>query len=60
MITENEPLMNKYISIPKDLTGLNCGSFLGGIVEGILDAAEFVSFNFSVSITIALNNVASI
>jgi hypothetical protein len=41
MITENEPLMNKYISIPKDLTGLNCGSFLGGIVEGILDAAEF-------------------
>jgi hypothetical protein len=42
MITENEPLINKYISIPKDLSGLNCGAFLGGLVEGILDAAEFV------------------
>lgn len=57
MITENEPLMNKYISIPKDLTGLNCGSFLGGIVEGILDAAEFVSFTFSINLTIALNKL---
>ena len=46
MITENELLMNKYISIPKDLTGLNCSAFLGGLVEGILDAAEFVSCTF--------------
>jgi len=42
MISENQPLsVTKFISIPKDYGGLNCASFVAGIVEGILDATEF-------------------
>eukprot|EP01120_Amphizonella_sp_Union-15-10_P004340 TRINITY_DN14970_c0_g1_i1.p1 TRINITY_DN14970_c0_g1~~TRINITY_DN14970_c0_g1_i1.p1 ORF type:complete len:198 (-),score=30.85 TRINITY_DN14970_c0_g1_i1:68-661(-) len=43
MITEDETLVNKFISVPKDLAGLSCGSFVGGIVEGILYASEFLA-----------------
>jgi len=42
MINENQPLsVTKFISTPKDYSGLNCSYFVAGIVEGILDAAEF-------------------
>jgi hypothetical protein len=44
MISENAPMIvTKYISTPKDYAGLNCASLVAGIVEGILDAAEFVT-----------------
>jgi len=42
MISENEPLVSKFISTPREMTQLNCAAFVAGIVEGILDAAEFV------------------
>jgi hypothetical protein len=42
MISDNEPIISKFISTPKDMTQLNCASFLSGLVEGMLDAAEFV------------------
>jgi hypothetical protein len=42
MISDNEPIVSKFISTPKDMTQLNCASFLSGLVEGMLDAAEFV------------------
>lgn len=42
MISDNAILVNKFISTPKDLGGLNCAAFVAGIVEGILDGAEFV------------------
>lgn len=35
-------LVNKFISVPRELRGLNCAAFVAGIVAGILDAAEFV------------------
>jgi len=41
MITEDSTLIDKFISVPKDMHGLNCASLVGGIVEGMLDAAEF-------------------
>eukprot|EP01125_Pyxidicula_operculata_P015543 TRINITY_DN5281_c0_g1_i1.p1 TRINITY_DN5281_c0_g1~~TRINITY_DN5281_c0_g1_i1.p1 ORF type:complete len:199 (-),score=30.03 TRINITY_DN5281_c0_g1_i1:114-710(-) len=41
MITEDTTLINKFISVPKDMQGLNCASLVGGIVEGMLDGAEF-------------------
>jgi hypothetical protein len=37
-------LVNKFISVPRELRGLNCAAFVAGIVAGILDAAEFVRF----------------
>lgn len=45
MINENQPLsITKFVSLPKDYAGLNCAAIVAGIVEGILDSAEFVCF----------------
>ncbi|CAG8529639.1 8846_t:CDS:2 [Paraglomus brasilianum] len=41
MISDNEPIISKFISVPKDLASLNCGAFLAGIVEAILDGSQF-------------------
>lgn len=41
MITDNLPLMSKFISIPKDYGNLNCSAFTAGIIEGALDSAFF-------------------
>jgi len=35
MITDNEPLVNQYISVPKEMSQLNCAAFVAGIVEGV-------------------------
>mmetsp|Transcript_13821 Transcript_13821/g.20842 ORF Transcript_13821/g.20842 Transcript_13821/m.20842 type:complete len:181 (+) Transcript_13821:42-584(+) len=40
MIIENETLVNKYISVPKNLSNLNCAAFAAGIVHGILDSSN--------------------
>jgi trafficking protein particle complex subunit 5 len=39
MIIDNEPLVNSYISIPKEMSQLNCAAFVAGIIEGMCDAA---------------------
>lgn len=39
-IVENTPLTNKYIFLQKNNT-VNCASFFGGIIEGILNSADF-------------------
>lgn len=44
MITDHEPIVNKFISVPKDFSQLNCAAFLAGIVEAILDGSQFVGF----------------
>lgn len=41
MISEKELLVNKYISVPRDMGAFNCGSFVAGIVKGVLDSAGF-------------------
>lgn len=40
-IEEAAPLVNKYISVPKDYGDLNCAAFCAGIINGVLDAAGF-------------------
>lgn len=42
-IYDSAALTNKYLSIPKDLGGLNCASFIGGIINGLLDSADFTA-----------------
>jgi hypothetical protein len=42
-LIEKEPLVNKFISVPKDKSSLNCASFTAGIVEAVLCGAGFVS-----------------
>lgn len=43
MISDNEPVLTKYISVPRELSQLNCNAFIAGVVEAILDSAQFVS-----------------
>ncbi len=44
MIIENTPITNKFISVPNDRSHLNCAAFVAGVVKGVLDATDFVSF----------------
>ncbi|OAY66037.1 Trafficking protein particle complex subunit 5 [Ananas comosus] len=41
MISEKELLVNRFISVPKDMGAFNCGAFVAGIVRGVLDSAGF-------------------
>uniref|UniRef100_A0A0G4I7P8 Trafficking protein particle complex subunit n=1 Tax=Chromera velia CCMP2878 TaxID=1169474 RepID=A0A0G4I7P8_9ALVE len=41
MINDKNLVLNKYISVPKDMGQVNCGAYAAGIVEGILHSAEF-------------------
>ncbi|KAE8300677.1 Trafficking protein particle complex subunit 5 [Larimichthys crocea] len=40
-IIEKEPLVNTYISVPKENSTLNCAAFTGGVVEAILTHSGF-------------------
>eukprot|EP01100_Stratorugosa_tubuloviscum_P011784 TRINITY_DN5346_c0_g1_i1.p1 TRINITY_DN5346_c0_g1~~TRINITY_DN5346_c0_g1_i1.p1 ORF type:complete len:195 (-),score=77.12 TRINITY_DN5346_c0_g1_i1:90-674(-) len=40
MIIDYQPLVCKFISLPKD-RNVNCASFIAGIVQGVLDSADF-------------------
>ena len=42
MITDNEPIICQFISVPKELEQLNCAALIAGVIHGILDAAHFV------------------
>ncbi|KAI9799856.1 MAG: TRAPP subunit trs31 [Piccolia ochrophora] len=41
MISDNDPLVNQYISVPKDMSQLNCAAFVAGIIEGVCDGTGF-------------------
>lgn len=40
-IIEKEPLVNTFISVPKDKSSLNCASYIAGIVESVLTLCGF-------------------
>ena len=42
MISDNDPLLSKYISVPKELSSFNPGSFVAGIVEAVFDGMKMV------------------
>lgn len=42
MISTNDPLFSRGISIPKEMAQLSVEAFAAGIVEGALDALGFV------------------
>ncbi|KAI4132639.1 MAG: hypothetical protein LQ338_000579 [Usnochroma carphineum] len=37
MVSDNEPLVNQYISVPKEMNQLNCAAYVAGIIEGVCD-----------------------
>jgi hypothetical protein len=41
MIVDNEPLVNAFISVPREMSQLNCAAFAAGVVEGVCDGAGF-------------------
>ena len=41
MISDRDLLVNRFISVPKDYHGMNCASFVAGIVKGCLESAGF-------------------
>jgi hypothetical protein len=41
MITDHEMIVNRYVSVPRDMGDLNCASFVAGIVEAVLEGAHF-------------------
>jgi trafficking protein particle complex subunit 5 len=43
MIIDNTPLTNQYISVPKEMSQLNCAAFVAGVLEGVCDGAGFES-----------------
>ncbi|KAL8444728.1 hypothetical protein Emag_005357 [Eimeria magna] len=41
MLNDKNLLLNRFISVPRDMQRVNCGAFAAGIIEGILCSAEF-------------------
>lgn len=41
MIIDNEPLVNAYVSVPREMSQLNCAAYVAGMVEGVCDGAGF-------------------
>ncbi|ETW87631.1 hypothetical protein HETIRDRAFT_307303 [Heterobasidion irregulare TC 32-1] len=41
MIIDNDPIITRNISIPRDMSQLSCSSFTAGIVEAVLDGLGF-------------------
>lgn len=40
-IEEAAPMVNRYVSVPRDYGDLNCAAFSAGIINGVLDSAGF-------------------
>ncbi|KAK3213779.1 hypothetical protein GRF29_28g965440 [Pseudopithomyces chartarum] len=43
LLFDNEPMVNTYISLPRELSSLNCAAFVAGIIEGVCDGAGFAT-----------------
>jgi len=41
MIIDNDPIITRYISIPKDMSQLSCSALTAGLVEAVLDGLAF-------------------
>ena len=41
VLSDRTPLVNRFISVPRDLGDLNCAAFVAGIVKGVLEDAGF-------------------
>ncbi|KAF2103886.1 TRAPP I complex [Rhizodiscina lignyota] len=47
MVSDNEPLVNSYISVPREMSQLNCAAFVAGIIEGVCDGAGLKTVSVS-------------
>ena len=49
MIIDNDPPIERHISVPRDFSQLSCSSFTAGIVEAVLDGLCFVSTTVAIT-----------
>lgn len=42
MIIDNDPMIARYISTPKEISSLNCAAFYCGVIEAVLKANGIV------------------
>ncbi len=47
MIIDQTPLTSKFISLPKELSQLNCNAFIAGMIQAVLAALDFVSYRLA-------------
>jgi hypothetical protein len=47
MLYDNDPLVNTYISLPREMSQLNCAAFVAGVIEGVCDGAGFPTMGVS-------------
>ncbi|KAG7161255.1 Trafficking protein particle complex subunit 5-like [Homarus americanus] len=40
-LIEKEPLVNRFISVPRDKSSINCAAFIAGIIESVLNSTGF-------------------
>ncbi|OMJ16476.1 Transport protein particle subunit trs31 [Smittium culicis] len=57
MLTDNDPLVSRFISVPKDMASFSPCSFIAGVVEAIMDSCQCVSF-FTLPSSTAFNSTA--
>lgn len=43
MIIDNNPLVNQFISVPREMSQLNCAAFVAGIIEAVVDGSLFTA-----------------
>lgn len=43
MLIDHDPVVNGYISVPREMSQLNCAAFVAGIIEAVLDGSLFPS-----------------
>ncbi|KAA8910423.1 NO signaling/Golgi transport ligand-binding domain-containing protein [Sphaerosporella brunnea] len=41
MLIDHDPVVNSHISVPKEMSQLNCAAFVAGIIEAVLDGSLF-------------------
>ena len=55
-VIDNDPLLERHISVPKDFSQLSCSSFTAGIVEAFLDGLNFVRTIVSLALPSSLSS----
>ncbi|ANB13057.1 Trs31p [Sugiyamaella lignohabitans] len=43
MIIDFEPMITQFISVPRELSQLNCAAFAAGAIEAVLDGSQFTA-----------------
>lgn len=38
MVSDNEPVVNGFVSVPREMSQLNCAAYVAGVLEGVCDA----------------------